>query len=154
MNNSGSSSTHVGTIPGDFYFSQVFSSSTISPNLNRLAFIRDTAAPNIRDLFLANADGTGETLYANGDISWVGWAPDGVHFVYRLGGPMNLQLGTDGGADVPLATGINLRWIDANSYLYLSGGLGSWTLMMGELGMASTSLASPSGDFISYDFTQ
>jgi len=154
MNNSGSSSTNVGTIPGDFYFSQVFSSSIISPNLNRVVFMRDTATTNIRDLFLANTDGTGETLYATGEIYWVGWAPDGIHFVYSLGGPMNLQLGTDGSADVPLSTGFNLRWINASEYLYLNGSLGAWTLMMGELGMASTTLASPSGDFISYDFTQ
>jgi hypothetical protein len=154
LDNTGSSSTNVSTIPGDFYFSQVFSSSVMSPTLNRVAFLRDTATPNIRDLILANPDGTGESTYATGDIGWVGWAPDGVHFVYSEGGPMDLQLGTDGAAAIPLVTGMDLSWINANRYLYLAGSMGSWTLMRGELGLAPAALASPSGDFISYDFNR
>jgi hypothetical protein len=154
FNNTGSSSIKIATIPGDFYFSQVFSNSTMSPSLNRVAFLRDTATPNIQDLFLANTDGTGETLYTTGNIDWVGWAPDGIHFVYSVGDPMNLQLGTDGAADIPLVTGIDLRWINDSRFIYLNGSIGAWTLMIGNLGGVSTSLANPSGDFISYDFAR
>jgi hypothetical protein len=154
MNNSGSSSSMTGTVMGDFYFSQVFSSPVMSPTLNRMAFLRDTATTNIRDLFLANPDGTGETLHETGDIGWVGWVPDGIHFVYSLGDPMNLQLGTDGAGSIPLTTGRDLRWINANKFLCLSGSIGAWTLMIGEPGVAPIPLVSPSGDFISYDFTR
>jgi hypothetical protein len=154
FNDTGSSSNNIATIPGDFYFSQVFSSSTMSPTLNRVAFLRETATPNIQDLFLANADGTGETLYATGNIDWVGWAPDGIHFVYSVGDPMNLQLGTDGAADIPLVTGMDLRWINNSRFIYLTGSMGAWTLMVGNLGGTSTSIANPGGDFISYDFTR
>jgi len=154
FNDTGSSSNNIATIPGDFYFSQVFSSSTMSPTLNRVAFLRETATPNIQDLFLANADGTGETLYATGNIDWVGWAPDGIHFVYSVGDPMNLQLGTDGAADIPLVTGMDLRWINNSRFIYLTGSMGAWTLMVGNLGGTPTSIANPGGDFISYDFTR
>jgi Tol biopolymer transport system component len=147
----GSSANKAGTIYGDFYFSQVFTAPSLSPRLNRVAFIRESGT---RDLFLANADGSGEAVYDSGEIEWYGWAPDGIHFVYSIGDPMNLILGKDGGASIPLATGIDLRWINESEYLYLEGSLGSWSLMKGRIGSTPRTLASPSGDFISYNFSK
>lgn len=150
----GSTAAKTATIFGDFYFSQVFSTSTLSPRLNRVAFMRETGNSNIMELYIANSDGSGETLYDTGEINWMGWAPDGIHFIYTLSDPMDLQIGTVDGAPSSLVTGMDLRWINEREFLFLSGSLGSWTLMKGEAGMAPVTLATPSGDFISYDFTR
>jgi hypothetical protein len=124
----------------------------LAPDLGHVAFVRETATPNIEDLFVAAADGTGEALVTTGAIQWEGWAPDAVHFVYSLGGPMNLQVATIGGASLPLAVGTDLSWINATEYLFLSGAMGGWTLQKGTLGGGSAPLVSPAGDFVRYDF--
>ena len=150
----GSATVKSATIPGDFYFSQVFSSSTLSAHLDRVAFIRETSTPNIRELYIAKPDGTAETLYDTGEIRWEGWAPDGIHFVYSLSDPMDLVMGSIGETPALLANGTDLSWLNSSDFLYLSGSIGSWTLQRGSIGMAPITLASPAGDFISYDFTR
>jgi hypothetical protein len=147
----GGPALEVGTIQGDFYFPQVFGAPLVSRNLNRVAFLRETASPNVYDLYLANADGSTQILYANGDIQWKGWAPDGIHFVYSFGGPFNLQLGVDGGAPSALGSCIDLRWVDEMMFLCLSGSISSWTLMQGEIGSGLSPIVSPIGDFVSFD---
>ncbi|HET7009288.1 MAG TPA: hypothetical protein VFI11_00810 [Anaerolineales bacterium] len=124
----------------------------LAPDLAHVAFVRETATPNIEDLLVAAPDGTGETLVATGGIQWEGWAPDGVHYVYSIGGPMNLQLGTVGGAPAPFVVGTDVGWINATDYLYLTGSAGAWTLHKGTLGGVSVPLASPAGDFVQFDF--
>jgi hypothetical protein len=148
----GNSALKTATIAGDFYFSQVFSASTLSPYLDKVAFMRETVVPNIRDLYIANSDGSAETIYDTGEISWDGWAPDGIHFVYSIADAMDLVLGAVGDSPSPLVNGTDLRWINNRDFLYLSGSLGSWTLLKGRLGAPPISLATPSGDFIAYDF--
>jgi len=150
----GSTAVKTGTIAGDFYFSQVFSSSTLSTHLDRLAFIRETATPNIRELYLANTDGSEQTIYDTGEIRWEGWAPDGIHFVYSLSDPMDMVLGSIGESPAILANGTDLSWLNASDFLYLSGSIGSWTLQRGSIGTAPITMATPAGDFISYDFTR
>jgi hypothetical protein len=146
--------TNVATISGDFYFTQAFSEPSLSPNLQRVAFLRETGTPNIKDLCLANADGSGEVIYDTGNIQWQGWALDSTHFAYSLGGPMNLHLGVDGGSSTPIGSCNNLRWRDNNTFVCLSGSMGSWSLMRGQIGGSLTALVSPAGDFIAYDFNR
>ncbi len=145
---------NIGTIIGDFYFTQAFGEPSLSPNLQRVAFLRETGTPNIKDLVLANADGSAEVVYDTGSIQWHGWALDSTHFVYSLGGPMNLHLGIDGGSSTPIGSCNDLRWRDNNTFLCLSGSMGSWSLMRGQIGGSLTTLVSPAGDFIAYDFNR
>jgi hypothetical protein len=147
---SGATATHLADFTGDFLFGGT--ADNLSPDLSRIGFSRPTAVPNVSELVLANADGTGASVYATGEIEWLGWAPYSSHFTYSLGDPPNIQLGTPGGGPVPLAMGIHLRWINATQFLYTSGSFGSWMLQQGEIGAASVPLASPAGDFIAYDF--
>ncbi|MGH2627352.1 MAG: hypothetical protein ACRDHY_11955, partial [Anaerolineales bacterium] len=147
---SGMMATHLADFTGDFLFGG--NADRLSPDLSRIGFPRDTAVPNVSELVLANANGSGASVYAIGQITWLGWAPFSSHFTYSFGDPTNLQLGTPGGGPVSLATGIRLRWIDATRFLYLSGSFGSWTLQQGEIGAAPVPLASPAGDFIAFDF--
>jgi hypothetical protein len=116
-----------------------------------VAYSRETATPNIWDLLVAQPDGSGGSLVATGDVRWAGWSPDGSHFLYTNGGPMNLQLGTLGGGPTPLVVGTDFRWINATDYLYLSGSAGAWTLHRGSLGGADVPLVSPTGDTVQFD---
>jgi hypothetical protein len=143
--------TH-GTSLGNHYMEQQFGTILVSPDHSKIAFTRDSGPINNRDLYIANFDGSGEVLYASGNINWQGWAPDSEHFVYSRDEPMNLRLGRLGSGPIALANGINLSWINATDYYYLSGSFGSWTLMRGHLGGAAAPIAAPAGDFIRYDF--
>jgi hypothetical protein len=65
---------------------------------------------------------------------------------------MDLQLGVDGGASTAIGSCNDLRWRSNTTYLCLSGSMGSWTLMRGQIGSGMIAIVSPAGDFISYDF--
>ncbi len=149
----GTAAASLATIGGEFYFTQMGEGgfgSLISPDLSTLAFRRETS-PNVYDFYLANADGSSETLYDSGDVRWKGWSPDSIHFVY-VKGTNDLYLGRIGMPPLMLGTGTDLRWITPTRYLYLSGSYGAWTLVRGELGAGDTPLVSPSGEFVAYDF--
>jgi hypothetical protein len=141
----------LSTLSGQLYFPQMSGGSLLSPDLARVVILRDTATPNIRQLILANADGTGEMVYVTDDVQWAGWAPDSLHFVYGAGSPTSLVLGQVGGAPAPIGSGTSLRWISATEFLYLTGSYGSWSLVRGGIGGASTTLVSPAGDFVAFD---
>jgi hypothetical protein len=140
----------IATIAGDFFFTQ-FDVPALSPDLAWVAFQRGTTAPNIRNLIVARADGTGETIVAAGQPSWAGWSPDSSHFVFGLDDPMNLQLGAPGTAPAPLVNGTRFRWVDATTFVYTSGHAGAWMLMRGSVGAPAVAIASPAGDFVDYD---
>jgi hypothetical protein len=146
----GSPPVALATIAGEFFFTQT-RYTAISPDFAKVAFERDTATPNIMELYIANVDGTGETLYDTGNISWWNWNPDSTNFVYRTD-TGDLRLGRLGAGPMTLGNGTNLRWVNTTRYLYLTGSYGSWTLKLGTLGGADTTLASPAGDFVAYDF--
>jgi len=146
----GGPAVSITTIAGDFFFTQ-FNVPALSPDLAWVAFQRNTTAPNIRNLIVARADGTGETIAATGQVSWAGWSPDSSRFVFGLDDPMNLLLGTPGAPPAPLVNGTRLRWVDASTYVYTSGHAGAWTLMRGSVGGPSVAIASPAGDFVDYD---
>jgi hypothetical protein len=146
----GGPAANLATIPGGFFFTQSRAPS-ISPDLAWVAFLRDTTTPNMSNLLLAHADGASETIVATGQMFWNGWAPDSTHFVFGQDAPMNLQLGAPGGPSAPLASGPQFRWVNATTYIYLSGSSGAWTVMRGSTGGPSFALASPAGDFVAYD---
>jgi hypothetical protein len=149
----GSPPMEQGRISGQTYFPQLSGYPLVSPDLSRVVFTRPGESPNSSDLYFANLDGTLETRYVNGDIQWAGWNPDGVRFVFGIE-PQNLQIGSVGQPSSPLAFGNDLRWLDPDEYLYLSGVRGDWSLQRGQVTGLESTLVSPAGDFINYDFAQ
>lgn len=147
----GSPAVPLGTIPGNVYLG-FWRSASLSPDLSRVAFTRQSTAPGRQDLYLASADGTGEVLIATGDIQWFGWAPDGTHCAYSASAPASLTIGQVGGGSLTVGPGSDLRWMTDSEFLYLAGSLGAWTLNRGTTAGGTTLLASPAGDFVSYDF--
>jgi hypothetical protein len=147
----GGSAASFAAILAQFFLFGVGSEPLLAPDLAHVAYTRPTATVNVWDLFIAGPDGTGESFVATGDVQWAGWAPDGVHFVYSNGGPMNLQLGTVGGGSAPLVLGTDLVWLNSTDYLYLSGSSGAWTLNHGSLAAATVPLVSPAGAMVRFD---
>lgn len=147
---SGGAATNQGAIIGDF-FRTTGGYPLLSPDLAHVAFTRDTATPNVHDLFISNADGTGESKLATGTITWQGWAPDGQHYLFTQGSPLTLMFGSMGSAPVPVGPGNNPYWLDANRFVYLTGSSGSWSLDFVALGNPPQVLASIAGDVASFD---
>jgi hypothetical protein len=141
----------MATIPGNFYF-HFWRSPAVSPDLSWVAFTRRVGADD-EDLILAHTDGTGEVVYATGEVDWAGWSPDSTHFAYRFGEPSGLMIGALGEAPLPVGPGTGLRWVNDTEHLYLAGSAGAWTLTRGSIGGSPEALVSPAGDFVSYDFT-
>jgi len=142
----GSPPTHVRELSGDLFRPQA-AAALVSPDLAWLAFTRSGGSQLILTLLVDGA----ETVYDRGTIQWTGWAPDSRHFVYSTEGGAALQLGLLGSPPSPLAAGIGLRWLDGDTFMYLSGSPGSWSIMLGGLEEAARPLASPAGDFVSFD---
>jgi len=149
----GGPAVSLATISGDFFFAQ-FDSPSLSPDLSRVAFLRETGTPNVHNLIIANADGSGETIYATGQLGWLGWAPDGMHFIFSEGTGNNVRLGALGSPPAALVTGTRVRWLNGSEFLYLSGSPGLWTLNRGTLGGGSVALVTLAGDYPAYDFDQ
>jgi len=137
-------------IPGNFFFTQ-FSAASLAPDLEQVAFGRTGADPNVTELYLGRADGSGLGMYVSGDVSWKGWSPDSLHFVFSQDSPANLKLGAPTAAPATLGDGHTLQWINPSQFILLSGGEGSWNLSLGSIAGALTLLASPGGDFVSFD---
>ena len=141
----------MATLSGESFFAQAFGTSLLSPELLDLAFIRLTGQSNQVDLYLARVDGSAEQIYVSGNLAWVGWNPDSIRFVYRVQ-PDQYFLGSRGANPQPLGQGRALQWVDENTYLLLSGQMGSWQLNRFVLGQGSSMIASSTGNSLLYDY--
>lgn len=148
----GGSPSLMATVHAQTFFAQAFGAPLISPDLMRVVYSRDTTTPNIRNFYLANADGSGESVYVSGDVRWTGWNPTGDYLVFEQG-TGNLILGQPSVPPAPFVIGTRLRWIGPDEALYTNGSFGSWTLMRVRVGEAPQLLVSPAGDFIAFDAT-
>ncbi len=149
----GSPLDQTALIEGQSFFPQAFSAPVIAPDLSKVAFMRRGSEQYGGRLVIAGEDGSGEFVYASGNLRWVGWSPDSSAFVYSVG-PTDLKLGKIGEPPQPLGDGMQFRWINSEDYLFLTGSRGDWALMMGRIGAAVKEIGRPVGNFIAYDFIQ
>jgi len=145
----GSPGTRLATVSGEFFFSQ-FDAPAVAPDLAHIAFLRETPTPNVRELILANLDGSGETIVMTDQVSWKGWSPDGVHYLLAAPEPTFLRLGIVGGGQTGMPSGVQPEWSDNASYVFLSGSSGAWTLSRADLSGATAVIAHPAGDFVAF----
>lgn len=128
----------------------------LSPGGDQLAYMVPLGDPadNNRELHLAAADGSGDSVYASGNLTFDSWSPDAAHFIYTENGS-NPRIGAPGSAPQPISGAVMVRnsaWPDARRYLYLNRDGGSWELWLGSLDAPNALLAS-SPEMIPYDFT-
>ena len=154
----GSPAIATGTIPAIPFD---WPDTAISPDLNRLGYLQKTgggADPNMRDIKLANADGSGAVWYMSGDSAqFIGWLPNSAQFAFRV------YSGPDVGVHVSsLAEGYttlsvipseirSISWLDNTHYLALWQNAGITELRYNVLGGGTTLLGS--GEIWGYDFS-
>jgi hypothetical protein len=154
----GSGANHTATIVADFY--QIQSKEiTISPDLGSLAYLRDSGTVNVEEIYFANIDGSGETLYDTADLKPQGWSPDGINYAYVVttAGGNELRIGRLGYTPLTQATTTNImrnvRWVDDTKLLYFDGSNPTWALKLTQLGSGTTTLTSITGTALPiYDF--
>lgn len=126
----------------------------VSPDGSKVVFFRAAEGPGEQDLVILDLDSSEEAVYETGAIRWQGWSPDSRRFVYSKGSGLDLYLGELGTPPVSLGSGMGLRWVGTDEYLYFAGVPGTWTLTLGDLTGASTPLAMSSDDFPVFDFAE
>lgn len=129
----------------------------LSPDAQKIAYLQAVTPGDDmnRELHLANADGSEDTMYDTGNIRFEAWSPSVDHFIYSQNGE-NPKVGQLGTSPAPIGGASQIRdvtWIRDNEYLYLNRESGSWELWYGSLGGFNSLIDSSSGDLISYDFT-
>jgi hypothetical protein len=145
--------TQLGQIGGDFFFIQTGAAPSLSPDQEWVAFLRPGAASSSPpNLVMAHPDGSALGNYDQGQIRWEGWSPNAVRFAYGSGGPFEVYIGVPEAPRLQIGQGTDLRWLNDDQFLYLQGSTGNWQLARFEGGPVPAILASPAGDFVSYDF--
>ncbi|NOR90712.1 MAG: hypothetical protein GQ524_10720 [Anaerolineales bacterium] len=125
---------------------------TIAPDLSTIAFLREITTTSA-DLVVAPLDGSAESIYASGNLSWQGWNPDSTQFVYT-DAPRNLLLGSTGTPAVGLGFGSRLQWVDVDTFLYLDELTSTHRFAKVDLLGSASVLGVISGSVFGYDFTQ
>lgn len=154
----GSAVAHMATIVANFYQIQT-KEITISPNLSSLAYFRDSATPNVEQIYFSNFDGSGETLYDTADLKPEGWSPDSINYAYVVTtvGGNELRIGRLGYTPVVQATTTDImrdvNWVDDTRLLYFDGSNPTWNLKLTQLGSGTFTLATITGSTLpTYDF--
>lgn len=148
---SGTASPRV-DLAGFSYFRNSSKTPMLSPDLTKAAFLRETA-PNTFDLVVAPLDGSPESIFVSGDIAWQGWNPDSSRFAY-VDLPMNLMLAGPGLTPAGLGFGNRLRWVDADSYLYLDQLTATHHFGLVNMPSPAVALDTIAGTSFDYAFTQ
>jgi Tol biopolymer transport system component len=102
-----------------------------SPDGTRLAYTQAVSGSSeIRELWLAKANGTGAQRYAQlRDGQFINWSPDGAYFLYADSG--QVYLGQIGQAPQHVGNFVSVfdpHWITANQFLYLHDQGTGWML--------------------------
>jgi len=136
--------------------------TAISPDLGRVGYAMPVGIPtdNLRELHLANADTTGDTVYIGGESAeFIGWLPNSTQFVFVVrgsGAARGTHVGSVGGGYTTLSTDPTLMrditWVDNTHFLYLWNNSGAWELRYNELGGVGSTLLD-TGQIWSYDYS-
>jgi len=132
-----------------------FEDYALTPHAGKLAYMQSTGGPgSTRELHIIQADGSGDTNYDSGELSFEGWSPDGSRFIYSRRGE-NPRIGQVGSAPQPISgtTRINgVRWINSSQFIFINQDGGSVEIWLGDMGATNT-LIDTSASSITYDFT-
>lgn len=119
------------------YFPGGFAS--ISPNLTKILYLTRFGAPeaNLRSINISNIDGSGEIVYASGNIHQPPvWSKDSSKFYY-YDQDLGAFIGQEGATPQSLPdfnSANTVQWIDGNRFVGAVGPAGGWKLLLGTLG--------------------
>jgi Tol biopolymer transport system component len=112
---------------------------TFSPDVEKIAFLKDVGSPteNHREVHIANADGTLDTIYQTGQFDFMNWAPDSTRFIYTRGAGVNVRIGQIGEAPVNASTDASpflVEWLKNGNVLILERLSSDWVFRSGAPG--------------------
>jgi hypothetical protein len=124
-----------------------------SPDGTRLAYFRASPdTPEMRELLLANADGSNPEPYTSfRDGTFGGWSPDSKHFLYYA--DQYVYVGTPSQAPQRLGNSVSVidpRWVSSSQMLHFLNTSTGWMLVLRTLDGDVASLETLPRD-ISYD---
>lgn len=157
----GSPATQLGSIPAIPF---AWPDTAFSPNLDKVGYATSIgeAEQNQRELHIANADGSGDVVFATGvGVEFWQWTADGTRFVYAINGGVEqgVYLGQRSGeltliASIP--SSINqMRWVDSSRFLYFQVNGNAWDLRISDVDGQNHAFIDTIPDSVSsFDFTQ
>jgi hypothetical protein len=131
----------------------------ISPDQRYLVYINPVAPlSNTREIHLARMDGTKDVVFQVGYVPEVmGWAPDGVHFIYSTR-RFSPWLGSLCGASTRLTDtdqAGSIEWVDSQRFLFVTNGDGDvGELRLGRVGGPSIMIGNYNAPFARYEFNR
>ena len=139
-------------------------SPAFSPDLSHVAYLEQAegAPPGSSEggLLVTNLD-DGETVPYDAQANNVyEWSPDSQHFAYMTTLQLpQAQIGQLGSDPVPVyedpeVAAIDVRWIDAERYLFTTIDAQGRSILLGEIGGPSTVVVTVSGRSLIYDFSR
>jgi hypothetical protein len=157
----GTPATQLGSIPAIPF---AWPDTAFSPSLEKVGYASSTGEPseNRRELHIANADGSGDIVFATGvGVEFWQWTPDGTRFVYAIndGAERGVYLGQLSGGSTLIASiplDINqMRWIDPSRFLYFQINGNEWELRISDVDGQNHAFIDTIPDSVgSFDFTQ
>ena len=157
----GSPATQLGSIPAVPF---AWPDTAFSPNLDKVGYAKSVGEPdqNQRELHIANADGSGDSVVATGEgVEFWQWMPDGERFLYVIhaGAEQGAYLGQLSGESTLIAsipTTLNqIRWVDNSRFLYFQPNGNAWELRISDVDGQNHAFIDTVPDSVgSFDFTQ
>jgi dipeptidyl aminopeptidase/acylaminoacyl peptidase len=117
-----------------------------SPDLTRLAYFHQPdQSSSGRELHLIELDGDEDFLFLRGEVmERFQWLPDSQHFLYWEVDAWQPKLGhicQDPAGFPAFVVRSDIHWVDAQRFLFLSGGDGAWELNLGAIDGTLTPIA-------------
>ncbi|MDK1028896.1 MAG: hypothetical protein QGD96_06140 [Anaerolineae bacterium] len=138
--------------------------NAFSPNLEHIAYANSVGAlsDNLRELHIANQDGSGDIVFITGDaLQFEGWAPDGLRFVYSInaGAQRGIYLGNITGGVFTISTApetlTQMRWVDNSRFIFFfKNGVVRELRISDQDGTRHAFIDTIPDSLTSYDFTQ
>jgi hypothetical protein len=157
----GSPATQLGSIPAIPF---AWPDTAFSPDLDKVGYAKSIGKPteNRRELHIANADGSGDSVVTTGEgVEFWQWTPDGARFMYAINGgaEQGAYLGQLSGESTLIAsipTTLNrIRWVDASRFLYFQTNGNVWELRISDVDGQNHAFIDTIPDSVgSFDFTQ
>lgn len=138
-----------------FDMSLFFAGKVLSPDRSQVVYLQRTnPEANQWALHLARLDGAADANPRNGNLRFIAWSPDGRWMTIEQGG--EYFIGDASGSFRSLAEVlpvIEMQWVDAQRFLYLSGDYENMQLQLGKLDAPSQSIGAAADEYILFNFS-
>lgn len=145
------------TLPGEFLF-PTMSDAMWSADRTQMAYtVGVDLSSGVRDLVIANVDGSGATTYASGDIEFLSWAAEGSRFAYSQDMRSTALVGQSGRDPLPLtmpgadARLMTVHWVGADTLVYTVVEDSSFSIWLHTMGGETREITRGSGTYPDVD---